>query len=69
VVVRPIILPSLAAADAMTGLRRIAGAAAAHGVITDDQRAAFDTDLAERAERGRFFMCGAMIVTVGRVAG
>jgi SAM-dependent methyltransferase len=62
---RPILLPSLDSADAMTGITRTAAAGAAQGVITAAQQAEFDRELVARDKAGRFFMCGAIIATVG----
>lgn len=63
---QPIVLLSLEAADAMTGLTKTAGAAATQGVITQAQQAEFDRELAARDEEGRFFMFGSIIASVGR---
>jgi SAM-dependent methyltransferase len=65
IAVKPVVLPSLESADAMTGLRRAAALATANGVITDAQAADFDAHLAAADQQGRFFMCGAVIATVG----
>jgi ubiquinone/menaquinone biosynthesis C-methylase UbiE len=62
--VLPIVLRDLGPADAMTGLTKAAGAAADQGVISPAEREAFDRELADRAAHGRFFMCGAIIVSV-----
>jgi hypothetical protein len=63
----PIVFQDLAAADSMTGLTKVAGAAAAQGVVSGDEAAAFGDALAARQAERSFFMCGAVIATVGRV--
>jgi ubiquinone/menaquinone biosynthesis C-methylase UbiE len=63
----PIVFQDLSAADSMTGLTKIAGAASAQGVVTADEAAAFGDALAARQAERSFFMCGAVIATVGRV--
>jgi ubiquinone/menaquinone biosynthesis C-methylase UbiE len=65
----PITLLALDAADAITGVTRAAGAAAAAGVITAEQRDRFDADLAAAEREGRFLLCGSMVVSVGTVSG
>lgn len=67
VTVLPVIMTDLEAADAMTGLGRAAKLIAAEGVITAEQAQAWDDDLRARQANGSFFMCGAMLVTHGRV--
>jgi len=61
----PIVLHSLEAADAMTGVAKAATAAAAQGVITPEQQRAFDAELSDRDRTGRFFLCGTVIATTG----
>jgi ubiquinone/menaquinone biosynthesis C-methylase UbiE len=67
VTVLPVIMTDLEAADAMTGLGRAAKLIAAEGSITAEQAQAWDDDLRGRQADGSFFMCGAMLVTHGRV--
>ncbi|GAA0538204.1 class I SAM-dependent methyltransferase [Paractinoplanes ferrugineus] len=63
----PIVFDDLAAADAMTGLNALGPAAAAQGVVPIEVADEFVESLRRRQEEGTFFMCGAVIATVGRV--
>lgn len=67
--VHPITMFDLEAADAMTGITRAATMAAEQGVISEQQRQDFDRELRAHQADGRFFMCGAVIATVGRRPG
>jgi ubiquinone/menaquinone biosynthesis C-methylase UbiE len=65
----PITLLSRVAANAMTGIDQAARTAADEGVITAEEAREFDEELAARQDNDAFFMCGAIIATVGEVAG
>jgi ubiquinone/menaquinone biosynthesis C-methylase UbiE len=67
--VHPITMFDLDTADAMTGITRAASLAAEQGVIDERQRQDFDRELRVHQADGRFFMCGAVIATVGRRPG
>lgn len=67
--VLPITMFDLAIADAITGITRAATMAAEHGVISTQQQRDFDRELRDQQAGGRFFMCGAVIATVGRRPG
>lgn len=62
---RPIVLRTLDAATAMTGIAYAARAAADAGVISAKERDEFDSELRTADAESRFFMCGVIIVTLG----
>jgi ubiquinone/menaquinone biosynthesis C-methylase UbiE len=67
--VLPITIFDLDEADAITGITRAATVAAEQGIISPAQQQDFDRELRAHQADGQFFMCGAVIATVGRRLG
>jgi SAM-dependent methyltransferase len=65
----PIVLTSLAAADAIIGIGRIAETAIKEGVAPAERVSAWQEELIRRDAEGRFLVCGAIVVASGLTAG
>lgn len=63
----PVVVTDFGTADAITGLGRAAGLAASEGAVSAERAREWDEDLRGRQTEGVFLMCGAVIVTHGRV--
>jgi ubiquinone/menaquinone biosynthesis C-methylase UbiE len=64
--VLPVVLTSLASAEAVIGLAKVAGAAGAAGVLPADQAEAWHRDLVSRDAAGDLLTLGAIVVASGR---
>jgi ubiquinone/menaquinone biosynthesis C-methylase UbiE len=62
---QPVVLTSLAAADALTLISKAAALAAAHGVVPAEQAGAWGEEILRRDAEGRFLMFGTFVVVSG----
>jgi ubiquinone/menaquinone biosynthesis C-methylase UbiE len=62
---QPVVLDSLAAADALTWVSKAAGAAAAQGIADPEQARAWGDEIVRRDAQGRFLMFGTFVVVTG----
>ncbi|MBM9508206.1 methyltransferase domain-containing protein [Actinacidiphila acididurans] len=65
ITLQPVVLTSLAAADALTLMSRAATAAEAQGVVPAGQARAWGAEIERRDQEGRFLMFGTFVVVTG----